>query len=118
MLYLARKLKEHTLLQAIARVNRLYEDDEGRAKEFGYVIDYEGMLGELDQALTTYSALEGFDDADLAGALASINEEMRELPQRHAELWDVFKTVKNRRTRRPSSNCWPTRSSARISTSG
>jgi type I restriction enzyme, R subunit len=97
VLYLTRRLKDHTLLQAIARVNRLYEDEAGsRAKEFGYVIDYVGVLGELDQALTTYSALEGFEEADLKGALASIHEETRALPQRHAELWDLFKTVKNR----------------------
>ncbi len=97
VLYLARRLKEHTLLQAIARVNRLYEDDAAaRTKEYGYVIDYVGVLGELDQALATYSALEGFDDADLAGALTSIHEQTGLLPQRHAELWDVFKTVKNR----------------------
>jgi type I restriction enzyme R subunit len=97
VLYLTRKLKEHTLLQAIARVNRLYDDDEGtQPKEFGYIIDYAGILGELDQALTTYSALEGFEEGDLAGALVSINDEVRQLPQRHAELWDVFKTVANR----------------------
>ena len=98
VLYLARRMKDHTLLQAIARVNRLYEDESGtRAKEFGLIIDYVGVLGELDQALTTYSALDGFDEADLRGALASIHEETGKLPQRHAELWDVFKTVKNRR---------------------
>lgn len=97
VLYLTRKLKEHTLLQAIARVNRLYDDDEGtQPKEFGYIIDYAGILGELDQALTTYSALEGFEEGDLAGALVSIYDEVRQLPQRHAELWDVFKTVANR----------------------
>jgi len=97
VLYLSRSLKEHTLLQAIARVNRLYDDDEGaKPKEFGYIIDYAGILGELDQALTTYSALEGFEEGDLVGALASINDEVRQLPQRHAELWDVFKTVANR----------------------
>ena len=97
VLYLTRNLKEHTLLQAIARVNRLYDDDEGtQPKEFGYVIDYAGVLGELDQALTTYSALEGFEEGDLTGALTSINDEVRQLPQRHAELWDVFKTVSNR----------------------
>jgi type I restriction enzyme R subunit len=96
VLYLTRKLREHTLLQAIARVNRLYDDDEGRQpKEFGYIIDYAGILGELDQALTTYSALDGFDEADLAGALVSINEEVAKLPQRHADLWDLFKEVKN-----------------------
>jgi len=97
VLYLTRRLKDHSLLQAIARVNRLYEDDSGsKAKDFGYVIDYVGVLGELDQALTTYSALEGFEAADLEGALTSIHEETKALPQRHAELWDLFKTVKNR----------------------
>ncbi len=97
VLYLTRRLKDHTLLQAIARVNRLYEDESGsKAKDFGYVIDYAGVLGELDQALSTYSALEGFEAADLQGALSSIHEEVRALPQRHAELWDLFKAVKNR----------------------
>jgi type I restriction enzyme R subunit len=97
VLYLTRRLKDHTLLQAIARVNRLYEDESGSTvKEFGFIIDYAGVLGELDQALTTYSTLEGFEEADLRGALASIHEETRRLPQRHAELWDLFKTVKNR----------------------
>lgn len=97
VLYLARRLKDHSLLQAIARVNRLYENESGsKAKDFGYIIDYVGVLGELDQALTTYSALEGFEAADLEGALTSIHEETKALPQRHAELWDLFKTVKNR----------------------
>lgn len=101
VLYLTRNLKEHTLLQAIARVNRLYDDDEGtQPKEFGYIIDYAGILGELDQALTTYSALEGFEEGDLAGALTNINDEVRQLPQRHAELWDVFKTVATSATQR------------------
>lgn len=97
VLYLARRLKDHTLLQAIARVNRLYEDESGsKIKEFGFIIDYAGVLGELDRAMTTYSALEGFEEADINGALASIHEETKQLPQRHAELWDLFKTVKNR----------------------
>ncbi|MCV5245205.1 type I restriction endonuclease subunit R, partial [Escherichia coli] len=56
VLYLCRTLREHTLLQAIARVNRLYE-----GKEFGYIIDYASVLGELDKALTMYEAFEGFD---------------------------------------------------------
>lgn len=97
VLYLARRLKEHTLLQAIARVNRLYEDEPGGpSKDYGYIIDYVGVLGELDHALTTYSALDGFEESDLKGALASINEEIRQLPQRHAELWELFNPVKNR----------------------
>src|SRR5262249_7410010 len=45
VLYLDKSLKEHGLLQAIARVNRVYE-----GKEFGYVVDYYGVLGELNEA--------------------------------------------------------------------
>ncbi|MGE0822472.1 MAG: type I restriction endonuclease subunit R [Candidatus Binatia bacterium] len=97
VLYLTRMLRDHSLLQAIARVNRLYDDDEGASpKEFGYVIDYAGVLGELDKALTTYSALKDFEEDDLKGALVSIHDEVKQLPQRHAELWDLFKEVKQR----------------------
>jgi len=97
VLYLTRRLREHTLLQAIARVNRLYEDESGaKTKEFGFILDYVGVLGELDKALTTYSAMAGFDEADLRGTLKHIKEEIKQLPQRHADLWDIFKTVKNK----------------------
>ena len=91
VMYLCRSLKEHTLLQAIARVNRLYE-----GKEYGYIVDYAGVLGELDQALTMYGALEGFDEADIEGTLTSINEEAGKLRQRHFNLWGIFKEVANK----------------------
>ncbi|HJX34610.1 MAG TPA: HsdR family type I site-specific deoxyribonuclease, partial [Desulfatiglandales bacterium] len=91
-IYLCKELKEHSLLQAIARVNRVYEN-----KEYGYVIDYVGLLGELDRALTMYSAFEGFDEEDLAGALTSVNLEVERLPQRYSDLWDLFKELKNSR---------------------
>ena len=57
VLYLTRILREHTLLQAIARVNRIYEDDSGAYKEFGYIVDYASILGELDKSLAMYSEL-------------------------------------------------------------
>jgi len=96
VLYLAKPLREHALLQAIARVNRLYEDEEtGEEKEFGHVIDYAGVLGELDRALTAYSALEGYDEADVAEALVSIREKAETLPDMHAALLDLFKGVRN-----------------------
>lgn len=91
VMYLCKDLKEHTLLQAIARVNRLCED-----KEFGFIVDYVGLLGELDKALTMYSAFEGFDEDDLKGTLTSINEAIAKLPQRYSDLWDIFKEVKHR----------------------
>ena len=96
VLYICKPLKEHNLLQAIARVNRLYEED-GVEKQFGFIIDYEGLLGELDKALTTYSAFEGYDPADLAGAVHDIREEIRKLPQIHDQLWDLFKPVRNKK---------------------
>lgn len=91
-IYLCKALKEHSLLQAIARVNRVEE-----SKDYGYVVDYVGLLGELDKALTMYSAFEGFDEEDLAGALTSVNVEIEKLPQRYSDLWDVFKEVKHSR---------------------
>ncbi|MDW7731167.1 MAG: type I restriction endonuclease subunit R [Methanolobus sp.] len=90
VLYLCRVLREHTLLQAIARVNRIHE-----GKEFGFIVDYASILGELDKALTMYSAFEGFDESDLAGTLGSINREIEKLPGRYSDLWDLFKTVKH-----------------------
>ena len=90
VIYLCKELKEHTLLQAIARVNRLSED-----KEYGFVVDYVGLLGELDKALTMYGAFEGFDEEDLQGTLTSVNAEIEKLPQRYSDLWDIFKEVKN-----------------------
>jgi type I restriction enzyme R subunit len=92
VLYLCRVLREHTLLQAIARVNRLYA-----GKDFGFIIDYASVLGELDKALSMYSAFEGFDEADIAGTLNSISLEIEKLPQLYFRLWDIFKTVKHER---------------------
>ena len=96
VLYVCKSLREHNLLQAIARVNRLYEDG-GTEKQFGFIIDYEGLLGELDSALTTYSAFEGYEAADLAGTVHDVREEIRKLPQLHDQLWDLFKPVRNKK---------------------
>ena len=92
VLYLTRNLQGHKLLQAIARVNRLYPD-----KEFGYIIDYYGVIENLGDALQVYSSFEEFDKEDLAGTFTNINEEVNKLPQKHAEVWDIFKTVANKR---------------------
>jgi type I restriction enzyme R subunit len=96
VLYVCKTLREHNLLQAIARVNRLCEDGVG-PKDFGFIVDYEGLLGELDTALTTYSAFQGYDPGDIAGALQDVREEIRKLPQMHNQLWDLFKPVKNKK---------------------
>ncbi|PIR16933.1 MAG: restriction endonuclease subunit R [Deltaproteobacteria bacterium CG11_big_fil_rev_8_21_14_0_20_49_13] len=94
VLYLTRKLKDHTLLQAIARVNRLYD-----GKDFGYIIDYRGVLQNLDEALDVYGKLADFDEEgleDLCSALLDVSEEVKKLAQRHSDLWNLFKDVKNK----------------------
>jgi type I restriction enzyme R subunit len=93
ILYLCRTLREHTLLQAIARVNRLHE-----GKDYGYIVDYASILGELDTALNQYSALEGFDPEDLTGALQSIQSIVDQLPSIHSHIWDIFRPVRNKKS--------------------
>jgi type I restriction enzyme, R subunit len=92
VLYLDKKLKEHGLLQAVARVNRLSE-----GKEFGFVIDYFGVLGALGKALDLYTSLAEFDREDLTMALTDISEETSKLPRRHSELWEVFEELDERK---------------------
>jgi hypothetical protein len=93
VLYIARNLKEHNLLQAIARVNRLYP-----GKDYGYIIDYYGVVTQLHDALELYSSLGGkFDPEDLEGTLTDVNEELKKLPALHDAVWDLFKEVTNKK---------------------
>ncbi len=91
VLYITRALREHTLLQAIARVNRV-----APGKEYGFIIDYFGNLENLDNALNTYSGLNDFEEEELVGTIININKEIEKLPQAHSEVWDLFKTIKNK----------------------
>lgn len=61
-LYLDKPLRDHVLLQAIARANRPYEDPEGRTKPAGLVLDYVGVFASLEKALA-------FDSQDVAGVI-------------------------------------------------
>lgn len=96
VLYIDKPLKEHGLLQAIARVNRL-PDDEDCEKEYGYIVDYRGVLGKLNEAINVYDALADFDTEDVTGTLIDIEAMIDELPQAHANLWAVFRPVANKR---------------------
>jgi type I restriction enzyme R subunit len=91
VLYLTRQLREHTLLQAIARVNRLYD-----GKDFGYIIDYRGVLQNLNSAFDLYGQLEEYDQADLEATLADVSEEIDKLPPRHTDLLNLFQGIKNK----------------------
>ena len=91
ILYLTRPLKDHALLQAIARVNRLHE-----GKDFGYIIDYAGVLGNLNDALDLYGKLPDFDPGDLRDILTDVAAEAGKLSHTHAVLWDSFKEIENK----------------------
>ena len=92
VMYLDRKLNGHTLLQAVARVNRTCE-----GKDYGYIIDYEGVLKELDEALGVYSDYDE-DDLDVfRETLVPVSDKIAELPQRHSDLWELFKMIPNKR---------------------
>ena len=88
-LYIDKQLKEHNLLQAIARVNRLYD-----GKDYGYIIDYRGLLGELDEALTSYASLSGFDPEDLSGAVIDVRSEIVKAKTYYSHLDGLFSGVK------------------------
>jgi type I restriction enzyme, R subunit len=64
-MYLDKPMRDHTLLQAIARVNRPYEDEEGKKKPFGLVIDFIGIFDKLEKALA-------FDSDDVKSVIRDL----------------------------------------------
>ena len=52
-------MRDHVLLQAIARVNRPYEDSDGLIKPSGFVLDFVGIFGNLEKALAFDSEVVG-----------------------------------------------------------
>lgn len=91
VMYLDRKLNGHTLLQAVARVNRVCDD-----KEFGYIIDYYGILKELDEALELYSDYDEEERQEIQNTMPSVSTETEKLPQKYSNLWDMFKDIANK----------------------
>ncbi|MBU2969227.1 HsdR family type I site-specific deoxyribonuclease [Pseudoalteromonas sp. C2R02] len=97
VLYIDKPLKEHSLIQAIARVNRLHSK-----KQFGYLIDYRGILKELDMTIEKYQELaernqNGFDVDDLKGLYNRMDTEYKKLPGLYNDLWAIFEGVKNKK---------------------
>ena len=64
-MYLDKPMRDHTLLQAIARVNRPFEDEEGKKKPFGFVLDFIGIFDKLEKALS-------FDSDDVQSVIKDI----------------------------------------------
>ncbi len=90
VLYIDKPLKEHNLIQAIARVNRLHEQ-----KQYGLLIDYRGILEELDTSIKQYQDLAsrtqgGYDIDDIEGLYHSISTEYKRLPMLHDAAVGAF----------------------------
>jgi type I restriction enzyme R subunit len=79
-MYLDKPMRDHVLLQAIARVNRPYEDNEGRKKSSGFVLDFVGIFDNLEKALA-------FDSQDIGGVVHDI-EILKE------QFKDIMQTTK------------------------
>jgi type I restriction enzyme R subunit len=82
VLYLDRGIKEHNLLQAIARVNRPYDK-----KDYGLIVDYWGITKELEKAL------EVFDQQDVEGIIKPLSGELNNLVLRHQNVMKHFESI-------------------------
>lgn len=77
-LYLDKPMRDHVLLQAVARVNRPYVDKEGIQKKVGLVIDFVGVLRELKKALQ-------FDSSDVDGVIEDLDLLMKDFLEKIAK---------------------------------
>lgn len=92
VLYIDKELKEHGLLQAIARTNRLHD-----GKEYGLIVDYRGLIQKLDAAMDMYSGagLENFESGDLRGVVIDVLEALGQLRTAYTNLIDIFTDIKD-----------------------
>ncbi|HKM38056.1 MAG TPA: HsdR family type I site-specific deoxyribonuclease [Thiopseudomonas sp.] len=85
VMYIDRSLKEHTLMQAIARVNRTY-----KGKDAGFVVDYHGLSDYLTEAL------EMFSSEDVQGAYQTLKDEIPRLQATHTRVANMFSSLKGK----------------------
>lgn len=94
VLYIDKPLKEHGLLQAIARTNRLYD-----GKDYGLIVDYRGLLPQLNDAMDIYSGkggLDAFEKKDLTGLITDVLKSVSELRQAYSNLENNFTSITNK----------------------
>jgi type I restriction enzyme R subunit len=87
VIYIDKELKEHGLLQAIARANRLYD-----GKDYGLIVDYRGLISKLDEAMEIYSGagLENFDGGELKGSVVDVISCIGKVRETYSCLLDIF----------------------------
>lgn len=105
VLYVDKKLQDHTLLQAIARVNRVYDN-----KDFGLIVDYIGIFKKLNSALDLYSdeqsGMNTFEQSEIENAISAVLDEKDRLEKAHQNLWNIFKVISKNET---AANIWQER---------
>jgi type I restriction enzyme R subunit len=90
-LYLDKPMRDHVLLQSIARVNRPYVDANGVQKRVGLVVDFVGVLRELKKALQ-------FDSSDVSGVIEDLDVLLQDFLQRIAAARNEYLQVDARAT--------------------
>jgi type I restriction enzyme R subunit len=90
VMYLDKPVKEHKMLQAIARTNRPYRD----LKEAGLIIDYVGVLGEFEKALAIYQK------QDIRYVAVKLDEEVKKFNDLLQETEEIFEGIDRSRTDR------------------
>ena len=101
VMYIDKKLREHNLLQAIARVNRVT-----KGKQRGYIVDYIGLANHLTEALTIYAAAD--EQQELARGLEEHLVEVPMLEERYQRLLQFFAEPGGARSRTLSRATCPT----------
>jgi len=92
VMYIDKELKEHGLLQAIARANRIYD-----GKDYGLIVDYRGLISKLDEAMEIYSGagLENFDNGEIKGAVVDVISCVGNIRETYSNLLDIFGDIRN-----------------------
>lgn len=85
-MYLDKPMRDHVLLQAIARVNRPYVDGEGIQKPVGLIVDFVGVLRELKKALK-------FDSQDVSGVIEDLEVLLKDFQHRMVAATRDYLTV-------------------------
>ncbi len=94
VLYLAKELRDHNLLQAIARINRLFDNENKEyPKSAGFVIDYSENAQNLKTAMELFGNIKNKEDVEKS--LFSLKDKIAELEKSYDAVMEMFKTVKN-----------------------
>lgn len=89
VLYLAKELRDHNLLQAIARVNRLHENEK-LPKTAGFIVDYSENAKNIDTAMRLFG---NYDEPDVRGTLIDLTDKIQELEESYGVVHEIFKEI-------------------------